>query len=182
MLQAPGFPVFFQYPQTCMFPNGVQNSPESQCYNCTFCDPVSFPSLEKQDSIDKALKQYTKSSGNCMFPLVGWVVSINPVVLSPGCILESPGDLIRLTTVSRISEGDLIELVMVRPWHQYFLKAPWGDGNIQPGMRTTALFKGNVSSAWIWLTAHVNRQASQMVKFYSRIVGALRNSRGLCPL
>ena len=103
------------------------------------------------------------------------------VVLSPSSTLESPGELTRLTTIPKISGGDLIELVMVRPGINIFLKAPWGDKNVQPGMKMTAMFKGNVSSAWIWLVAHMNRQASQMVKFYSRIVGALMNPRGLCP-
>lgn len=49
-------------------------------------------------------------------------VSSNKLVLSPGYTLESPGELIRLTTIPRISGGELIKLVMVRPWHQYFKK------------------------------------------------------------
>lgn len=50
------------------------------------------------------------------------IVSINPVVLSTGCTLESPG-ILRVTTISRIFGRDLIELVVVASWHQYFSKS-----------------------------------------------------------
>ena len=116
------------------FPNWVQNLPEGQCHNCKFCVPLSFPLLEKQGIIDVAFKQnmfgFQWVHETVLFPLVGRIVSVNLVILSPGCTLESPGELTRLTTIPRISGRDLIELVMVRPWHQYFLKAPWGDRNV----------------------------------------------------
>lgn len=154
----PGAPCFLSVSITQVFLNWVQTLGEGQCHNCNFCVSHSFSLFGKTEHHGHRFKAeyilFSKSSGNslCMFPwLLGWIVSINPVVLSPGCTLELPRELTRLTAILRLSGGDMIELVMVELWRQYFSKSSlrWWECSAR-GERMTAMecFKGNVSSAW----------------------------------
>lgn len=124
-------PCFLSIPTNRMFPNLGPEFAWGLCYTVDSVyhfDPLFRKAEQHRCSFKTVYILFLKCSVNslCMLFLVGWIVLI---VLSPICTLESSGDLTRLT-ILRISEGDVIVLVIVRPWHQYFLKAPWGGKNV----------------------------------------------------